>query len=390
MLNDVSTNMIALSLHSNLDDIENDWLALQGNGLCTFYQTFEWTKAWQDTAGKTRNIVPSIICGRLPDEDLAFILPFVVERHLGNRVLRWHSADELTYGMGIFNRQWLAETPDVSGTMQQLWPEILKTLGKIDTIQLEKQPQSWDGIDNPLRFLFTTRGANQSYKMALQDNYQALYEHKRSGSSRRSARKRDKKLLAAGDVVFGLPQTSDETARVINTMVNQQRSRLGERGIHSVYSDERLAFLQQLAQTTASDGTPMLLPYRLIVDDKICAVMLGGSFQSTYWALISSLTTDTTLHALSPGDHALRAMIEAVCNKGDRLLDFSAGDTPYKSHWCDETVALFETIKVVTLKGAVLATTAMIGSTLKRLIKQTPWLFSFAQSARKALFKKKN
>jgi len=377
-------NSITLSLHSSFAEIEDDWLELQKNGLGTFYQSFEWCKAWHETAGKIRGIEPAILCGRLDDGQLVFILPFAIEKQLGFKVLRWYSAQEITYGMGVFDRQWLAEHPD---QLKLLWPDILKMLGTVDTIKLESQPKIWDGIENPLQFLFTTRAANQSFKMAIHDNFQALYEQKRSASSRRGARKRDKKLLAVGEVSFGLPDGLDETARVIDIMLHQQRRRLGEKGIRSVYSDTRQAFLQRLAKSTALDGSPILLPYHLTIDGKIAAVMLGGTFQSSYWALISSLTTDSRLHVLSPGDHTLRAMIKALCQKSYRTIDFAAGDTDYKSHWSDEIIPLYETIKAQTIKGTIWTGYAFVRTLTKRIIKQTPWMFSIAQATRKALFK---
>lgn len=382
----MDANKVVVNLHSSLAELESDWLFLQKNGLCTFFQTYEWCKAWHETAGEARRAEPAVICGRDPEGNLLFILPFAIERHLGSQVLYWYSAAEITYGMGVFDRRFLNESPLA---IEQLWPDILSALGGIDAVRLDNQPQAWEGVDNPLRFLFTTRGANQSYRMSLLDDYQTLYEQKRSASSRRGARKRDKKLFAAGDVKFGLPETGHAIYDLINTMINQQQDRLGQKGIRSVYDETRRAFLHQLANATKQDGTPVLLPYYLSVDEEICAVMLGGSFQSTYWALISSLTPDSRLYNLSPGDHALRATIEAVCNRQYRVFDFAAGDTDYKIHWSDEIVPLFETIEAVTTRGTVLSAVTAIKTTAKRVVKQTPWLFSLAQSIRTSLLRKK-
>lgn len=378
---------LAISFHSDLKEIEDDWRLLQENGLCTFYQTYEWCKAWQDTAGQARRVNPAIICGRDQDETLIFILPFTIIMEFGVRRLRWYGTSEITYGMGIYDRKYLLQHP---GFLEQAWPEIIDTIGRIDSIRLDNQPGQWQGTANPLLFLFTSRGANQSYKMSLQSDYQALYEKKRSSSSRRSARKRDKNLLRVGSVTFELPETGADTYDVINTMINHQQDRLGKKGIRSVYDESRRAFLQQLAKATGRNGKPVLLPYHIRVDGKICAVMLGGSFQSTYWALISSLTPDETLYRFSPGDYTLRSTIEACCESGMSFFDFAAGDTAYKAHWLDETIVLFETNKVATLKGAILTAAASLGTTLKRGVKQTPWLFSLAQSARKILLEKKN
>ena len=376
----------ALSLHSSIDELESDWLALQSDGLCSFFQTFEWCKAWYETAGLSRRIKPSIVCGRKENGQVAFILPFAVETHMGNRVLCWYGTAEITYGMGIYDRKLLATSPDI---MEEVWPEIIKLIGNIDAISLEHQPDNWQGVANPLTFLFTAPGANRSYRMKLQSDYPALFAQKRSSSSRRGARKRDKKLLATGNVVFDLPAAGDETRIVINTMINQQQDRLGKQGILSVYDETRRAFLQRLAETNNASGQPVLLPFTLKIDGDICAVMLGGSFQQTYWALISSLTADTSLYALSPGDYALRQAIEQVCEAGFNTFDFASGDTDYKSHWSDETVQLYEATRGLTLKGRLWMVQSASRSWAKRTVKQTPWLFSLAKTARKFLLQRR-
>lgn len=381
----MDANKVVISLHKSLDTIEKDWLLLQETGLCTVYQSFEWCKAWHDTAGQARRTEPSVICGHQQDGTPVFILPFTVTKAAGVRLLRWFGAAEATYSMGIFDKQYLARHPDV---VEQAWPDILQSLGNIDSISLDNQPEKLNGIDNPLRFLFTTRAANQSHRMALNSDYQALYESKRSSSSRRSARKRDKKLAALNNVTFGLPEAGSPAYDLINTMINHQQDRLGAKGIRSVYDETRRAFLQQLVKSKWQNGTNVVRPYHLTIDGEVCAVMLGGYFQSTYWALISSLTPDQRLHSISPGDYALRKTIQTCCEEGFVTFDFAAGDTEYKSHWSDETVALFETNKAVTAKGAAVAKLVSVATGAKRSIKQTPWLFSLAKAVREMLFKK--
>ncbi len=382
----MGTHKVEISLHASLGEIEKQWISLQERSLCTLYQTFEWCKTWQETIGKPSGIEPAIICASTRQGKIVFLLPFAIEKTMGIRLLRWYGANEITYGMGIYDYDFLRDNPDF---IEALWPEIMASLGGIDSIQLNDQPEKMAGITNPLKFLFTERGANQAYKMDLQLNYQALFEQKRSASSRRKARRRDEKLADIGKVTFDLPEAGAETADVVNAVIEQQKARLGERGIRSVYDQRRQSLLLRLAQTRWQDGTAVLLPFCLRVDGKIVAVTLGGVFQSTYWALISSLTPDTSLYKFSPGDRALRETIQATCERGLKVFDFAAGDTEYKLHWNDEIIRLFETNKIVTAKGLALTTTTAVRTKSKRMIKQTPWLFSLAQSARKLLLGKK-
>jgi len=374
---------VDICLHRDMSELQADWLSLQEHGLCTFYQTYEWCAAWHETAGKARGIKPLIISGRLKDSGkLAFILPFSLESIFGVQTLRWFSSEEVTYGMGVFDRQILTQNPKL---VEELWPQIIDKIPNLEAINLEKQPAEWDDIENPLRFLFTNQGASQSFLMALQPDFDALYGSKRSSSSRRSARKRDKKLHTAGRVQFGLPDMGPDTANVINAMFKQQKKRLGMRGIRVVFDDTRRVFMLKLSEATNKNGDPVLLPYNLSIDNEICSVMLGSSFQSTYWALSSSLTSDTSLYPLSPGDHTLRAMIKDVCQKNYRLFDFSAGAADYKSQWSEKTLHLLEANAGVTVKGKIGAFITRTGAKLKRTIKQSPALFSVAKSARKLL-----
>lgn len=376
---------LTINLHNKLEEIECEWLNLQNDGWCTFFQSYEWAKAWQDTTGVAHGVDPKIICAKDTSGKTVFILPFMVSKQAGCKVLTWHGTSELTYGMGLFDREFLQHNPNC---IENSWDEILDLLENIDLINLEKQPDELDGVNNPLSFLFTTRGANQSYRMDVHSDYEALYAQKRSSSSRRSARKRDKKLYDAGDVQFGLSQFGSDTGQLIDTMIDHQRIRLGKRGIHEIYDDDRLAFLQELALARGQDGQPVFLPYHLKFNDEIYAVMLGGRFQSTYWAMISSLTPDPKHYSLSPGDLALRLTIQDVCNNQYKNFDFAAGDTKYKQNWADGSVSLFESISAVTLKGSLMTMAAKSITTVKRAIKQSPKLFSLAQNVRKFFLKK--
>lgn len=382
----VGAGDIDICRHDSLEELADDWQALQADGFCSFFQTYQWTRAWHDTIGKARRINPCIVCGRDADGQLVFILPFAVEKRAGGMVLRWYGADEITYGMGIFDKEFLRQNP---GFFKVEWQHILAVVGRVDAINLEHQPERLDEFENPLRFLFNVRSANQTYRMTLCSDYQNLYEQKRSASSRRGARKRDKKLLQSGTVRLELPERGLPTVQLLSTMINQQQDRLGSRGVRSVYDETRRAFLLELGRVLPSSGNTCLLPYHLTIDGTVCAVMLGGCFQSTYWAMISTLTSDPALLPLSPGDYALRATIKAACERGLARFDFAAGDTDYKNHWCDEVVALHECNMPVTVRGRFVAGLASIATRLKRQIKNTPWLFALAKSARKLLLKKR-
>ena len=185
-------------------------------------------------------------------------------------------------------------------------------------------------------------------------------------------RKRDAKLQSSGHLCFDLPTRLADRELTIKTMLIQQKARLAEGGVHGVFDDLEQDFIADLIHSKTAEG-PLLRPHRLMLDGKILAVMLGAYRHGTYWALISSLA-EGDVRKRSPGDYALRAMIQSLCEDGTVQLDFSAGDTAYKSHWSDRRVPMYFIVRATTLFGLPIAGFLLIREKLKRLAKTTPFL----------------
>jgi CelD/BcsL family acetyltransferase involved in cellulose biosynthesis len=212
--------------------------------------------------------------------------------------------------------------------------------------------------------------------MSLSSSFEEIYALKRSGETRRGNRKRDAKLEKSGHVTFGLPVDCEETHKLLELMFQHQASRLAESGIRGVFTSAEREFVHRLA-----DMGEVLLPYHLTINGEMAAMMLGGHYGGTYWALISSLNTGTSRRH-SPGDAALRRTIQACCERGLSRFDFSSGDASYKQHWADETLQLHEAIRAVTLKGVPLSGAYLVSAYAKRVIKRSTVLWPLFRSLR--------
>lgn len=374
---------LTLELYDAFEPLEGDWRALEVAGLCSFYQSFDWCSTWYHALGRPKGAQAVLLCAKNSVGKCVFILPLARLTINAARIVTWIGVPELTYGSGIYDRDWLASD---GARLQNLWRKIVKKIQPADALWLCDQPEDLDGNNNPLSFAFSQQNANRGYRVALGNSFEELFTRKRSSSSRRGIRKRDKKLKACGEVTFGLPESQDEAGKVIDTMLEHQRQRLAAKGVTDFYSDQRKRFLHSLLQLRDAAGHLILMPYHLKIDGTITAVMLGGRFHNTYWALIASLIPESKYHALSPGDYALRCTIKDLCDNGFDTLDFAAGDTDYKLHWRDETVQLYDTIVPITFKGYVWATIRSGRIFLKNTIKKNQVLFDLALRLRKLLF----
>lgn len=360
----VSTDM-KIAVNHDPVQIESEWRAFQATAAGSFYQTFEWCSSWLETAGRAEKVQPCIITGSGASGKLLFLLPFAIRTVRGVRVLEWIGSSQINYGYGLYDRSFL---PGARAWFNSEGWRILREVKSIDAVRLRELPKTLNGSPHPLADWFTISSANKSYSMALRADYEQLYAEKRSGETRRGNRKRDAKLERLGDVQFGLPATREETHKLLDQMFRHQESRLAESGIRGVFSAAERDFVHRLADMDS------LLPYHLTIDGELAAMMLGGKFDNTFWALISSLSSGT-VRRCSPGDAALRRMIEACCKSGLSRLDFSSGDTSYKLHWADEAIPLYEVIHFVTLKGAIWSLGAYAVAGSKRLVKRSPVLW---------------
>ena len=376
---------LRLNVYHDITSLEGAWRQLQDRGIASVYQTFDWCQVWLRNVGTPRGIEPCVVVGETVFGEVKFILPLQLRRKFGLSIIEMLTAPQGAYAFGVFNRSFLAET--ANDWFSQHLPDIVAALPSHDVFRLADAPAQICGFANPLLACGSFLAANQSHIMELQPDFQALLEQKRTSETRRSLRKRDNKLEAAGRLEFGLPQSMSDTAHLLTTMFADQEQRLAESGIHNLFSAQERQFVCNLAHVTTPEG-PLLRPYALRIQGEVQAVLLGAYYGNTYWALISSLA-DTNYRKLSPGDYALRAMFKSLCEDGTGTIDFAAGDSAYKLHWSDQMVPLHFVVRASSIQGLLPALLMMIREKCKRVVKQTPMLRQAAFALRKLFAGKK-
>jgi CelD/BcsL family acetyltransferase involved in cellulose biosynthesis len=367
----------------DIDAIAADWRRFETEAIGSLYQTYLWCRAWQDTVGAALGTEPVIVVLRDADGDMLALLPLQIRRRHGLRILEWLASSSNNYGFGLYHARFAARAGE---WLRLNWPEIVRRIGRIDAVALRDNPDRLSGHVNPMDGMFTTRGANRSYALTLQDDYASLYAARREGESRRAARKKDRALSRLGSVSFGLPASLADTHATLEQMFKLQECRLAEHGIRNVFSAEERAFIHRLADLQDPDK-PLLAPYTLKLDGDVIATFLGGLHGETFWALISSLGAGPQ-RKCSPGDAALRGSIEACCKAGLKTYDFSAGASRYKLNWADVTIQLHDIIAPVTLRGLAYAWPLRVAIAGKRTIKENPALLDQIGRARRLVFGK--
>ncbi len=379
------TAALSITVHDNLHDISQIWIKFQTHAACTVYQTYQWCNAWQETVGREYGCSPRILMARDQLGKVIFILPLQIRKRNGVKILEWHGYPSINYGYGLFDQFFLR---DAGPWFSENLARILEYVGPFDALALQDMPEKMNGNAHPLHNHFRIKAANRSYAMKIQPDFDALYTAKRSPETRRSNRKKDAKLVAIGGLKFGLPATPEEAHCILDTMFVQKKQRLAESGVYGVFEKAERDFIHSLVGET-NGGKALLLPYTLICNEKVLAVILAIQSNNSCWLMISSLGSGD-VRKFSPGDYVLRHMIEDCCRQGFGRIDFAAGDAVYKSQWAEETISLYTTLHATNWRGLVwvLGAAAVLAS--KRLIKQTPVLHNSAMFLRRVIAGKKS
>ncbi|MEM7429301.1 MAG: GNAT family N-acetyltransferase [Pseudomonadota bacterium] len=369
---------LEISVVLTAEEIRDEWLDLQNTGIATPYQSFDWVKTWQTSVGEPAGEDIRIITVRDESGSLVAILPVSICRSWGATVAKWVSDSLINYGMPVMGLEFARIASDNPFQFLRLVGEVLEG---VDALHLGKQPASWDGVENPFADTFTDIGTNRTYLTNLPADFDSLYHEKRSARTRRCNRRREAKLMSFGDIAFGLPQTSEEAAEVLDTLFSFVQHRLGKQGIKDPYGEKGRTFYAALAQLP-TDSPLQLRPYFMKTGDDIVAINMGADFKDRFCCLVCSII-DGSQAAYSPGDLALSKTIEACCSRELEIFDLSAGDSPYKFHWADETVPLADSVFPATATGYGYAALMLPQLSTKRVIKNSEWLWGIASRARK-------
>ena len=379
----VLPTQVRFSIHGELSAAEHDWRRFQERADCTVFQTYDWLDAWQKHIGLRHRVKPAIVVGRFTDGDIAFLLPFCIERKYGLRRLRWLGQDLCDYNAPLLARGF-SERVELDRFLA-IW-QILQAqmqsdpLLRHDWIDFAKMPKKVGDQINPFTYLEVTPNASGTHLAHLTENWEAFYVAKRSSSTRRRDRTKRAHLAKHGDIRFVTATDAGDAQRTVETLMEQKSRAFARKGIPDLFARPgHRDFFLDLATNPATRQLAHIS--RTEVGATSAAANLGLVFGDCYYHVLASYT-DSELSSYGPGNLHLREMMAYAIARGLKRFDFTIGDEPYKLEWSDTDTQLYDFATPVTWRGAPAALTSDLFRRSKRLVKQTPWLWRLAADVR--------
>jgi CelD/BcsL family acetyltransferase involved in cellulose biosynthesis len=138
------------------------------------------------------------------------------------------------------------------------------------------------------------------------------------------------------------------------------------------------------AMATDAATRPLVHVSRLDVGDATAAANLGLIFRGCYYHLLASYDGGE-LSRFGPGAAHMHDLLRYAIENGLDVFDFTIGDERYKRDWCDNRLTLMDHVASHTVRGASVALPLMAERAIKRWIKTTPALWTFAEKVRARL-----
>jgi CelD/BcsL family acetyltransferase involved in cellulose biosynthesis len=374
------------SIHSRLDDVEDEWRRFQQSAECTAFQSFEWLATWQRHIGARGRAEPVIVVGRFADGRTAFILPLAIETQGSLRRLCWLGQELCDYNAPLLARDFAQRVgPD---RFLALWREVLATLQaggelRYDWIEFEKMPHTVGVQSNPFINLGVAPNANSAHITQLGDDWETFYRERRSSATRRRDRSKRKHLSEFGEICFETVVEPDDLRRTLDTLWEQKRRIFARKGIGDIFA--RPGYREFFADFAANPASRHLAHVSRVQIGSTCAAAnFAIMFGDCYYHVLSSYC-DNELTRYGPGALHLRELMAYAIQRGLRLFDFTIGDERYKLEWSDLRLKLYDYSAGASWRGHAVSLIAIARRRIKRFIKQTPPLWHLVSRLRSAI-----
>ena len=92
---------LTIGVTDRVENLREEWLNLQGTGIATPYQSYDWVETWQTAVSDKTGEELRIVTIRDELGTLLAILPLAISRSWGATVAKWVSNRLINYGMPV-------------------------------------------------------------------------------------------------------------------------------------------------------------------------------------------------------------------------------------------------------------------------------------------------
>ncbi len=370
-----------VAIFDTFQSAEAVWRSFEGDRLATPYQRYEFLSIWQRHVGDHLALKPRIVVAYDDADTAVALLPLVIERAYGLSVACFPGGKHATFNMPIWRRDFAAHA--TTETMQALVRMITAADPAIDALALMRQPQTWNGQQNPLVLLGGQASVNDCPLLVIDPR--AGPSKRISNSFRRRLNHKERKLKANSGFRYTIARTPDDAKRLLDAFFAVKPIRLAQQGLPNIFAEPgNEQFLREVAESALKASRAGLEIHALECDDEVISVFAGVADDSRFSMMFNTYTTSANAR-YSPGLILIRNIVDHYASLGFTSLDLGIGADDYKLLFCKQREPVLDSFIALNARGRILALWLSLEAHAKRFVKRSHVLTRFALSLRRML-----
>lgn len=374
-----------VDFHDDLAAAEPIWRDLESqDAITTPYQRYDFIASWYRYVGRLSGTRPLVVAAYDQSGRPLLLWPFGRMACGPVRTLQFLGGKHANTNLGVWDREFAASaTPaDIHAVVDR----ISAARFGIDLLALHRQPMSWDGLPNPLRFLPHQPAPSDSCRRDLGRSSEGRVSLEVSRGMRKQLRGKQGKLAELPGYRYFRAATPEEVDRLLAWFFPVKATHLAAQGLPNAFAEPGIEeFVRDICHRGLAAGRPVAELHAIEGDGAPLAVF-GGTGNGHRFSSMFNTYTPGPHSRYSPGLVLLTHIVADLGERGFTSLDLGAGDAEYKRGFCREPEPLFDTFVPLTGLGRPAAVLARSCGTLKRRIKRTPRLWSALQTVRRHLY----
>lgn len=372
----------SVAVYGSLAEAEAIWRAMETpDYLHTSFQRFDFLNAWQSHTGTHLNTKPFIVAAFDREHRPLMLLPLGAGRENGVNIARFLGGKHPTFNMGLWRRDFAACARKAD--IDSILAAIAGHRDRIDLLALTHQPETWDGIANPLVHFSHQPSANSCPLLRMPAG--AKPEDIISSGFRRRIRSKEKKLNTLPGYRFFAARTDADITRVLDAFFAIKPLRMAAQNLPNVFAEAGIeAFVRAACLAKVSGDERAIEIHALECGDEILAMYAGVADGHRISMMFNTYTMSESAK-YSPGLILLRYIIDDYSGRGYRAFDLGIGSDDYKRWFCKDNEPIFDNFIPLTAYGRLAALGMSSLNHAKRMVKQNPTLVSMANRLRAAI-----
>ena len=327
-------------LKTSFDEIvEKDWKYIEKYSSSLIFQSYEWNYNWY----KCNNFKKKLRIFIIYEENKPIaIFPFIIERLLLFRFVKWIGHDLSDYLGPIFHKNYNFQRENFNF----LWEEILRLLnGECDLIILDKLINKKDYFENPMIQFLDCKKYDITYGINLSNWENLIKEKSRALQKYRWSKKR---ISDFGNLIFEKNINNiEEKKRAISLIINWKKKMKKNKNI--IFSN---SFNESFYSDILENKDTHLAGLKL--NNQFIALSFGIKFENNYLYLVPAYNVSNQLLKYSPGKILMIELIRYFFEKEIKYFDFGSGAEMYKTEWKNHNIDVMNYIKQNSFLGFLL------------------------------------